>query len=60
MNINYPKTLNTCDELKSKLEELSVLLRTNVNQELFNKYDIKSKDLTNWIEEIEFEITNFC
>ena len=59
VEINYPKTLDKCDEVKEKLNELSELLYLNVCQELSNKYELKKEDLINWIEEIEFEITNY-
>ena len=58
MNINYPKTLDKCQEVKSKLKELSHLLYSNVNQGLSNKFEEKRSDIENWIEEIEFEIKN--
>lgn len=59
MNIDYPKTLDKCSEVKEKLNELSQLLFSNVNQELSNKFDIKKHDIINWIEEIEFQVTNY-
>ncbi|MBC8757612.1 hypothetical protein H2O64_23290 [Kordia sp. YSTF-M3] len=59
MNVNYPKTLDKCEEVKSILEELSLLLYSNVGQELSNKFEEKRIDIENWIEEIEFEITNY-
>jgi hypothetical protein len=59
MNINYPKTLDKCEEVKKKLQELSTLLYSNLNQELSLKFNRKKKDVENWIEEIEFEITNY-
>jgi hypothetical protein len=46
-------------EVKEKLNELSELLFSNVNQELSNKFNLKKDDIINWIEEIEFEITNY-
>ena len=58
-NINYPKTLEICNQVKQKLEELSVLLYSNVNQNLSDNYNLKKDDLNNWIDEIEFEITNY-
>lgn len=59
MNIDYPDTLDKCEEVKNKLNELSLLLYSNVNQELSRKFEDKSRDIKNWIEEIEFEITNY-
>lgn len=59
MTINYPKTLDTCEEVKIKLKELSDLLYSNVCQELSIKFEEKRSDMENWIEEIEFEITNY-
>jgi hypothetical protein len=59
MNIDYNKTLEKCDEIKAKLKELSNMLYSNVNQELSSNFDNKRAELENWIEEIEFEITNF-
>ena len=59
MNIDYPKTLDKCEEVKKKLQELSTLLYSNLNQELSLKFNRKKKDVENWIEEIEFEITNY-
>jgi hypothetical protein len=59
MNINYIKTLDKCEEVKLKLEELSVLLHSNVNQELSQKFEDKRNDIQNWIEEIEFTINNY-
>lgn len=59
MNINYPKTLEKCEEVKLKLEELSNILYYNVSQELSISYENKKNDIVNWIEEIEFEITNY-
>ena len=59
MNTDYPKTLDKCEEVKEKLNELSELLFSNVNQELSNKFNLKKDDIINWIEEVEFEITNY-
>lgn len=59
MSIDYPKTLDKCEEVKIKLKELSDLLYSNANQELSQKFEDKRNDITNWIEEIEFEITNY-
>ncbi|MEX1190632.1 MAG: hypothetical protein WEA99_01580 [Brumimicrobium sp.] len=59
MNIDYPRSLEKCDEVKNKLKEFSVLLCSNVNQELSQKFEDKKSDIENWIEEIEFEITNY-
>ena len=59
MNIDYPKTLDKCEEVKEKLNELSRLLFSNVNQELSNKFNQKKDGIVNWIQEIEFEITNY-
>ena len=59
MNIDYLKTLDKCEEVKNKLNELSLLLYSNVNQELSEKFENKRSDITNWIEEIEFEINNY-
>lgn len=59
MNIDYPKTLDKCEEVKTKLKELSVLLYSNVNQELSQKFEDKKNDIENWIEEIESEITSY-
>ena len=59
MNTGYPKTLDKCEEVKIKLQELSTLLYSNVNQELSLNFDSKKNDIENWIEEIEFEITNY-
>ncbi len=59
MNIDYPLTLEKCDEVKTKLKELSSLLYSNVNQELAQKFEDKKSDIENWIEEIEFQITNY-
>jgi hypothetical protein len=59
MNIDYPKTLDTCEEIKVKLNELSILLYSNVSQEFSKKFENKKSDIENWIEEIEFEITSY-
>ena len=58
MNIDYPKTLDKCEEVKIKLKELSDLLHSTVCQELSIKFEDKKSDIENWIEEIEFEIIN--
>ncbi|UAM97840.1 hypothetical protein K8354_16355 [Polaribacter litorisediminis] len=59
MNIDYAKTLDKCDEVKKKLQELSTLLYSNVKQELSSKFNSEKNNIENWIEEIEFEITNY-
>ena len=59
MNIDYSKTLDSCEDVKIKLKELSILLYSNVNQELSQKFEDKRTDIINWIEEVEFEITNY-
>lgn len=57
--LDYPRTLDKCEEVKSILNALSELLFSNVNQELSNKFNSKKDDIVNWIEEIEFEVTNY-
>lgn len=52
------KTLSLCDDVKIRLEELELLLKNTVNQGLSDKFEDYSQQLTNWIEEIEFNITN--
>ncbi len=59
MDVNYEKTLNLSDEIKNKLNELSFLLNSTVNQGLSNEFNIKKEELINWIEEIEFTILNY-
>ena len=59
MNIDYKKTLIVSEELKDKLNELSSLLVSNVNQGLSTEYEKKKADIINWIEEIEFNINNY-
>jgi hypothetical protein len=54
---DYSRTLILCEDIKNKLEELQFLLNTTVNQGLSKKIEECSKDLENWIEEIEFNIT---
>ncbi|MBN2729799.1 MAG: hypothetical protein JXR53_11300 [Bacteroidales bacterium] len=56
---NYIKTLEMCEELKTKLDELSELLNFSVNQGIANKFNDKKEDLKNWIEEIEFTINDY-
>lgn len=58
MNRDYLQTLDTCEELKDKLNELSGLLKFTVSQGRSILYSEKKQDLINWIEEIEFEINN--
>lgn len=57
--INYTKTLDKCEEMKGKLNELSEFLNSVVNQEIAKKFNSKKEDLINWIEEIEFTINNY-
>jgi hypothetical protein len=58
MDIDYTKTLEACEEIKTKLNELSALLFHSANQGISNEYEVKKGDLINWIEEIEFNITS--
>lgn len=58
MNSDYLQTLDTCEELKDKLNELSELLKYTVSQGRSIPYDEKKQDLINWIKEIEFELIN--
>lgn len=58
MNSDHLQTLDTCEELKDKLNELSGLLKYTVSQGRSIPYNEKKQDLINWIEEIEFEINN--
>ena len=51
------RTLELCEEIKNNLESLQNLLDYTVNQGISNKYEGLSKNLINWIEEIEFFIT---
>lgn len=55
----YLKTLYYCEEIKDRLEKLELLLNSTVNQGISNKYKEHSSNLVNWIEEIEFTITNY-
>lgn len=57
--INYTKTLDKCEEIKVKLNELTELLKFTANQGITNKFNTKKEDLKNWIEEIEFSINNY-
>lgn len=54
---NYSQTLYLCDDIKIKIEELQLLLKNTVNQGLSIKFEEKSSELINWIEEIEFNLT---
>jgi hypothetical protein len=58
MDIDHTKTLEACEEIKTKLNELSALLFYSANQGISNEYEVKKGDLINWIEEIEFNITS--
>lgn len=59
INMNSPKTLDKCEEARQILNELSELLYSNVGQGLSREFNLKKDDIINWIDEIEFEITNY-
>lgn len=52
----YSDALIQCEELKIKIEELENSLQQTVNQGLSNKFEEYSKQLINWIEEVEFNL----